>query len=547
MKFTQYLAVNVLLVLLSLLTVLADSTTTASNNKQHTTLHHNHHHHQRQHLTHKLRHHMLANGGRQVKKLDLNSPQIYAATLTSRGVQRTSKDVETVDEGGVKNKPKNLTFTAASAAATRLRRISPRNYYNKVLQTHVNVRRHNNNNNVGNDWAYNSYNIFTNTFGAPVSSHAGKGDDNTDDVEFISASGNRHLPDWSRRSFGGAVPPIVPTRQPITTSTTTTTTMAPPVLVPARRGYNSITNSISGDSVTTEDPFESNSVHRNPGSIDPKEMERRHICVQQRTITIPEKKTEVYTRPVLRHISTPCQSQTHPNQMCTRVQVMHEPAFRDVIRHKSAQQVTYDCCNGWTRESPNADACLKPVCSTACYNGGICSAPDTCSCPTGFTGRYCEQDINECNDKKPCDQMCVNTMGSYYCKCREGFLLQDDQQSCKKIGDLLSQGSHDDDAFEARDMENEIESQEDVTARLQKIEKMLANEKVHTHDLEKTLQNTYKMVDILKSRLINLEKQQFDINRLQTNLYNTETRTLKLEGMVNLLMKCRNGPNTHCP
>ncbi|KAI9587895.1 hypothetical protein GQX74_003741 [Glossina fuscipes] len=273
MKFTQYLAVNVLLVLLSLLTVLADSTTTASNNKQHTTLHHNHHHHQRQHLTHKLRHHMLANGGRQVKKLDLNSPQIYAATLTSRGVQRTSKDVETVDEGGVKNKPKNLTFTAASAAATRLRRISPRNYYNKVLQTHVNVRRHNNNNNVGNDWAYNSYNIFTNTFGAPVSSHAGKGDDNTDDVEFISASGNRQLPDWSRRSFGGAVPPIVPTRQPITTSTTTTTTMAPPVLVPARRGYNSITNSISGDSVTTEDPFESNSVHRNPGSIDPKEME----------------------------------------------------------------------------------------------------------------------------------------------------------------------------------------------------------------------------------------------------------------------------------
>uniref|UniRef100_A0A1A9V491 Uncharacterized protein n=1 Tax=Glossina austeni TaxID=7395 RepID=A0A1A9V491_GLOAU len=277
MKFTQYLAVNVLLVLLSLLTVLADSTTTASNNRQHTILHHNHHHHQRQHLTHKLRHHMLANGGRQVKKLDLNSPQIYAATLTSRGVQRTSKDVEIVDEGGVKNKPKNLTFTAASPAATRLRRISPRNYYNKVLQTHVNVRRHNNNNNVGNDWAYNSYNIFTNTFGAPVSSHAGKGDDNTDDVEFISASGSRNLPDWSRRSFGGAIPPMVPTRQPTTTSTTTTTTMAPPALVPARRGYNSITNSVSGDSVTTEDPFESNSVHRNSGSIDPKEMESKSL------------------------------------------------------------------------------------------------------------------------------------------------------------------------------------------------------------------------------------------------------------------------------
>uniref|UniRef100_A0A1A9WG08 Attacin C-terminal domain-containing protein n=1 Tax=Glossina brevipalpis TaxID=37001 RepID=A0A1A9WG08_9MUSC len=280
MKITRYLALNVLLVLLSLLTVLADSTTTASNNKQqqqqHTTLHHNHHHHQRQHPTHKLGHHMLVNGGRQVKKLDLNLPQIYAATLTSRGVQRTSKDVKIVDvEGDVKNKPKNLTFTAASPAATRLRRISPRNYYNKVLQTHVNVRRHNNNNNVGNDWAYNSYNIFTNTFGAPVNSHAGKGDDNTDDVEFISASGSRHLPDWSRRSFGGGIPPIAPTRPSTTTTTTTTTTsMAPPALVPARRGYNSLTNTISGDSVTTEDPFENNSVNRNLGNIDPKEMER---------------------------------------------------------------------------------------------------------------------------------------------------------------------------------------------------------------------------------------------------------------------------------
>lgn len=40
-----------------------------------------------------------------------------------------------------------------------------------------------------------------------------------------------------------------------------------------------------------------------------------------------------------------------------------------------------------------------------------------------------------------------------------------------------------------------------------------------------------------------------DFHRLQTNLYNTESRTMKLEGMVNLLMKCRNnvGPNAHCP
>lgn len=66
---------------------------------------------------------------------------------------------------------------------------------------------------------------------------------------------------------------------------------------------------------------------------------------------------------------------------------------------------------------------------------------------------------------------------------------------------------HKDDAFEARDLENEIEPQEDITARLQKIEKQLANEKVQSNELQKTLQSTYSMVDSLKNRLINLVRQ----------------------------------------
>lgn len=63
---------------------------------------------------------------------------------------------------------------------------------------------------------------------------------------------------------------------------------------------------------------------------------------------------------------------------------------------------------------------------------------------------------------------------------------------------------HRDDAFEARDLENEIEANEDLSDRLHKIERSLANERIHTNELQKTLQSTYSMVDTLKSRLINL-------------------------------------------
>lgn len=61
----------------------------------------------------------------------------------------------------------------------------------------------------------------------------------------------------------------------------------------------------------------------------------------------------------------------------------------------------------------------------------------------------------------------------------------------------------DDDAFEARDLENEIElsDKEDVSDRLQKIERSLANERVHSNELQKSLQATYSVVDTLKSRL----------------------------------------------
>lgn len=40
-------------------------------------------------------------------------------------------------------------------------------------------------------------------------------------------------------------------------------------------------------------------------------------------------------------------------------------------------------------------------------------------------------DVDECSEGNGgCQQICVNMMGSYECRCREGFLLSDNQHTC---------------------------------------------------------------------------------------------------------------------
>ena len=43
------------------------------------------------------------------------------------------------------------------------------------------------------------------------------------------------------------------------------------------------------------------------------------------------------------------------------------------------------------------------------------------------------KDEDECqNNNGGCQDKCVNTVGSYICSCREGFVLQKDKHSCKE-------------------------------------------------------------------------------------------------------------------
>lgn len=88
----------------------------------------------------------------------------------------------------------------------------------------------------------------------------------------------------------------------------------------------------------------------------------------------------------------------------------------------------------------------------------------------GYMGAHCELDIDECVNEKPCDQMCHNTDGSFYCTCRLGFILHSDRQSCKKIDPIF--GTDDTDiAFEAKDLENDVDD-DSLTVRVNSIEQV---------------------------------------------------------------------------
>ncbi|KAL1377976.1 hypothetical protein pipiens_015894 [Culex pipiens pipiens] len=195
---------------------------------------------------------------------------------------------------------------------------------------------------------------------------------------------------------------------------------------------------------------------------------------------------------------------TVPDQkLCTGVRTNYEPTYQPMKRE------VYVCCAGWETETTIADGCLKPTCRSSCRNGGRCTAPDTCTCPAGFTGPQCAEDINECKRHKPCDQTCYNTEGSYYCTCREGFQLQSDRQSCKRMDES------NDVASEARDMENDVDY-DSLDTRLTKLEKIILSEdrgrsQSETHELSKKVQYALDAVSSLRSQVSRLTQRLFPV------------------------------------
>ena len=113
--------------------------------------------------------------------------------------------------------------------------------------------------------------------------------------------------------------------------------------------------------------------------------------------------------------------------------------FREeTVEDSSVSQVPCVCSDGWSGDhcTIDFDGCANFPCyeNVTCTDNKAPLAGYTCgSCPQGHTGdgRYCV-DLDECASSAThqCQQICVNTAGSYSCSCQSGYALNTDGKTC---------------------------------------------------------------------------------------------------------------------
>ncbi|XP_029902877.1 thrombomodulin-like [Myripristis murdjan] len=74
--------------------------------------------------------------------------------------------------------------------------------------------------------------------------------------------------------------------------------------------------------------------------------------------------------------------------------------------------------------------CTEQDCPARCIPNSESGGEPQCYCPNGYiqdrrNATYICTDIDECENERPCEHTCLNTLGSYECFCDEGYELQE--------------------------------------------------------------------------------------------------------------------------
>jgi len=114
-------------------------------------------------------------------------------------------------------------------------------------------------------------------------------------------------------------------------------------------------------------------------------------------------------------------------KMCSEPNACYRPGTATCVNMWRKRRC--ECREGWTNLGANDD-CSDDIdeCQIENFcNGGECANSQggfTCSCPSGWGGARCDEDINECEADTPAcanGGVCTNTEGGFTCACPDNW------------------------------------------------------------------------------------------------------------------------------